>query len=87
MPVYIFLKLPSWVGFHPQYIKYLKPLILSDIVYSGHQASTVSILGTGCSFSLFLYSVSQLAYCVVQFLEKDPTLTEPVIVFFLKSFL
>lgn len=22
--------------------------------------------------------VSQLAYCVVQFLEKDPTLTEPV---------
>lgn len=26
----------------------------------------------------------QLAYCVVQFLEKDPTLTEPVILSLLK---
>lgn len=27
---------------------------------------------------LFLYLLPQLAYCIVQFLEKDPTLTEPV---------
>lgn len=30
------------------------------------------------TFGVFLF---QLAYCVVQFLEKDPTLTEPVIFF------
>lgn len=37
-------------------------------------------LGTVCTFTLF-FCVPQLAYCVVQFLEKDPTLTEPVLIF------
>lgn len=26
----------------------------------------------------FLFLLVQLAYCIVQFLEKDPSLTEPV---------
>lgn len=30
------------------------------------------------SFPFFSPFISQLAYCVVQFLEKDSTLTEPV---------
>lgn len=30
------------------------------------------------SRALFSFSFVQLAYCIVQFLEKDPTLTEPV---------
>lgn len=33
------------------------------------------------AFTPVYFLLSQLAYCVVQFLEKDPTLTEPVFVF------
>lgn len=43
----------------------------------------MQFLGTMCTFTLFLLSFFQLAYCVVQFLEKDPTLTEPVLVIFI----
>ena len=39
------------------------------------------VVGADCAYvnSLYLFCVFQLAYCVVQFLEKDPTLTEPVL--------
>lgn len=42
--------------------------------------SLMQFLGTLCTFTLF-FCAPQLAYCVVQFLEKDPTLTEPVLIF------
>lgn len=34
-----------------------------------------------------VFLLLQLAYCVVQFLEKDPTLTEPVFIYFFLSLL
>lgn len=38
--------------------------------------------GVWTSFTPIVFLLPQLAYCVVQFLEKDPTLTEPVIFVF-----
>lgn len=37
-------------------------------------------------FVFIFICAPQLAYCVVQFLEKDPTLTEPVLFFFFLFF-
>lgn len=39
--------------------------------------------GVCTSFTPIAFLLPQLAYCVVQFLEKDPTLTEPVFIYFL----
>lgn len=38
--------------------------------------------GVCTSLTPMAFLLPQLAYCVVQFLEKDPTLTEPVFFFF-----
>ena len=61
-------------------IKLIKLLLLPlKTMHEGVLASYNKFIVVILSLSICSLSLSrQLAYCIVQFLEKDPTLTEPV---------
>ena len=59
-------------------IKLIKLLLLTlKTMHEGVLASYNKFIVVILSLSICSLSL-QLAYCIVQFLEKDPTLTEPV---------
>ena len=60
-------------------IKLIKLLLLPlKTMHEGVLASYNKFIVVIFSLSIALSLSRQLAYCIVQFLEKDPTLTEPV---------